>query len=88
MFEISVTLSLFLPKVPIAIPFDKYFVWPPPFGHPLFSLFPVLAPAVLKFYDALSGFSCPPSYVMGPKAAMNAFPQLAHRKIRLETLSL
>ena len=68
--------------VPIAIPFDRYLVWPPPFGHPLFSVFPLLAPFVLKFYDSLSGFSCPPSYVMGPSQAANKFPQLAHRKLK------
>lgn len=68
--------------VPIAIPFDKYFVWPPPFGHPLFSLFPVLAPFVLKFYDSLSNFSCPPSYIMGPRKAADQFPQLSHRNLK------
>ncbi|GMH60117.1 hypothetical protein TrST_g8364 [Triparma strigata] len=68
--------------IPIAIPFDKYIVWPPPFGHPLFALFPLLAPFVLKFYDSLSQFSCPPSYVMGPQQAKEKFPQLSHRKLK------
>ena len=34
-------------------------------GHPLYSLFPILAPLVFKFYHALLEFRCPPSYVMG-----------------------
>ncbi|GMI22701.1 hypothetical protein TeGR_g3238, partial [Tetraparma gracilis] len=68
--------------VPIAIPFDKYIVWPPPFGHPLFALFPVLAPFVLKFYDSLSSFSCPPSYTMGPTLAKEKFPQLGHKALK------
>lgn len=62
--------------IPIAIPFDRYVVWPPPFGHPLFAFFPILAPFVLRFYDSLSSFTCPPSYVMGAKQAMEKFPQV------------
>lgn len=48
--------------VPIVCPFTEWNIWPPPFGHWLFSFFPVLAPAVFKFYDGLSQFTCPPSY--------------------------
>lgn len=72
--------------VPIAIPFDRFVVTPAPFGHPLFALFPILAPFVLKFYDSLSGFSCPPSYVMGPKLASQTFPQLGHRKMKFASV--
>ena len=61
---------------------SRYVVWPPPFGHPLFALFPVLAPFVLKFYDSLSAFSCPPSYTMGPKLAKEKFPQLGHKDLK------
>ena len=68
--------------VPIAIPFSSWHVSPPPFGHPLFGLFPILAPIVLKFYDSLSGFTCPPSYVMSQTVARNKFPQLANRDIK------
>lgn len=67
--------------VPIAVPFDRWHVSPPPFGHWLFGFFPILAPAVFKFYDGMSGFSCPPSYVMGRKKSRDAFPQLNDRDI-------
>jgi len=63
--------------IPIALPFTSLKVDPPPFGHPLFGFFPVLAPLVFKVYDAMSSFSCPPSYVMGPRAAREKFPQLS-----------
>ena len=63
--------------VPIALPFSDWVVKPAPFGHPLFSLFPFLSPLVFKGYDAMSRFSCPPSFVMGAKAARSKFPQLS-----------
>lgn len=68
--------------LPICIPFDRWYVSPPPFGHPLFGFFPILAPFVLKIYDSLSGFTCPSSYVMGKKSALTAFPQLSDRKLK------
>lgn len=68
--------------VPIAIPFSEWHVSPAPFGHPIFGFFPVLAPFVLKIYDSMSGFTCPPSYVMGREKAKEIFPQLADRLIK------
>ena len=68
--------------VPIAIPFSSWHVSPPPFGHMLFGFFPILAPLVLKFYDGLSGFTCPPSYIMNPTTAQSNFPQMAHRDLK------
>ena len=68
--------------VPIAMPFTSYVVWPPPFGHPLFALFPLLSPFVLKFYDSMSSFQCPPSYCMGPARAKATFPQLSDRSLK------
>ena len=68
--------------VPIAIPFDRWHVSPPPFDHWLYGFFPVLAPAVLKFYDALSFFQCPPSYIMTARTAETTFPQLDCKNIR------
>jgi glycerol-3-phosphate dehydrogenase len=47
-----------------------------PLNQWLFCLFPIVAPVVMKFYDALSGFSCPPSYILTAKTARTAFPQL------------
>jgi glycerol-3-phosphate dehydrogenase len=37
---------------------------------------------VLPQYDALSGFSCPPSHIMTPKRARRKFPQLANGDIK------
>ena len=60
----------------------KWIVWPPPFGHWLFSLFPVLAPAVFKFYDGMSGFACPPSYSIGKNKAGKLFPQINDKDLK------
>ncbi|KAL3809231.1 hypothetical protein ACHAXA_005279 [Cyclostephanos tholiformis] len=68
--------------IPIVCPFTEWHIWPPPFGHWLFSFFPILAPAVFKFYDGLSGFTCPPSYVMGPSSSRIKFPQLNEKDIK------
>jgi len=62
--------------VPIAIPFTSWISWPAPFGHPIFASAPMLMPAVMKFYDGMSGFTCPPSHIMGTKRAIRKFPQL------------
>jgi hypothetical protein len=68
--------------IPIAIPFTTWHVSPPPFDHGLFGFFPVLAPAVLKFYDSLSFFQCPPSYIMTKSRAREVFPQLKDSDIK------
>jgi len=68
--------------MPIVCPFTEWHIWPPPFGHWLFSFFPVLAPAVFKFYDGLSQFTCPPSFIMGPKETAAKFPQLNEKEIK------
>lgn len=62
--------------VPIAVPLKEWVQWPPPFGHPLFASVPLVFPAILKFYDSLSGFSCPPSHLMSKSRAKRKFPQL------------
>jgi len=62
--------------LPIAVPFNEWIVTPPPLGHPFYSLFPFLAPIVFKMYDALSLFSCPPSYIMTKEETLKRFPQL------------
>ena len=62
--------------MPIAVPIDRWFIYPAPMSHPLFSLCPLVLPLVMKFYDALSGFTCPPSYVMLPTDVRRRFPQL------------
>ena len=62
--------------VPIAIPFNSWLTTPPPFKHPIFVTTPLVAPAVMKLYDSMSGFTCPPSHVMGKRRAHRKFPQL------------
>ena len=43
--------------MPIAVPMDRWFYWPPPMGHPLFGLCAPLLPMVMKFYDGMSKFT-------------------------------
>ena len=62
--------------VPIAVPVDRWLAFPPPMGHPIFSLAPMLLPLVFRFYDSLSWFTCPPSHVMSRARARRKFPQL------------
>lgn len=62
--------------VPIAVPMKSWVQWPPPFGHPLFAIAPAVFPGVMKFYDSLSGFTCPPSHLMMKSRAKRKFPQL------------
>ncbi len=68
--------------IPIAIPFTSWHVSPPPFGHALYGYFPILAPVVLKFYDSLSGFTCPRSYILRREACRSVFPQLDCEKLK------
>jgi glycerol-3-phosphate dehydrogenase len=66
--------------IPLAVPFTSWYAVDEqgrfPLGHWLFAYFPVLAPMVMKFYDALSGFSCPSSYILTASRAQQSFPQL------------
>ena len=68
--------------LPIAVPFTSWYMDPPPLNFPLFSIFPLLAPLVFKVYDGLSGFTCPPSYIMFPKTVSKVFPQLDETKLK------
>ena len=60
----------------IAVPIDRWVIWPAPMGHPLFALIPLVLPAVMKLYDSLSRFTCPPSYIMSRRQAQEKFPML------------
>jgi FAD dependent oxidoreductase len=62
--------------VPIAVPIKEWISWPAPFGHPVFASAPLTLPAVFKFYDSMSGFTCPPSHIMRVSRAQRKFPQL------------
>lgn len=71
--------------MPIAVPFTSY-IWakrrenqPPPFGNTLFQLFPCLAPIVFTFYDGMSRFTCPSSYILGSTKASSVFPELKYK---------
>ena len=68
--------------VPICMPFTEWHISPPPFKHPLFGFFPILAPPVLKIYDALSFFKCPPSFIMSSSKAKEVFPQLSTKDLK------
>ena len=63
--------------VPIAVPMDRWLLWPPPFNYPPALLGPFgLFYAFFKFYDALSGFQVPPSHIMTKERTLRKFPQL------------
>jgi len=64
--------------VPIAIPFDRWISNPPPFGHPIFGLAPVVMPLVMKVYDGMGNFCSPPSHIMTKARALRKFPQLTN----------
>jgi len=62
--------------VPQAVPFSDWLMWPPPFGHPFFSILPVIALPSFLFYDGLAGFNSPSAYAMGPRKCKEYFPQI------------
>lgn len=68
--------------MPIVVPFTSWYLNPPPLGHPLFSVFPIVSPVVFKVYDALSCFSCPHSYVLTKSKAAEVFPQLRREDLK------
>lgn len=66
--------------LPIAVPLDRWFLWPPPFMYPLaslgsFGLFSIF----FKFYDMLGEFTSPPSHIMSKARTLRKFPQLHDR---------
>lgn len=66
--------------LPIAVPMDRWLLWPPPFGYPPAALGPLgLFFLFFKFYDALCGFQVPPSHVMSRSRTRRKFPQLSDR---------
>jgi len=64
--------------VPIAVPLTTWLIWPPPFDYPLAALGPATGMFIFffKFYDALSKFTAPSSFVMSSKGAQVEFPQM------------
>jgi len=68
--------------IPIAVPLDKWIIWPAPFDYPLAALGPLtgMFVAFFKFYDALSMWTAPGSFVMSSSRAVQEFPQMdGHR---------
>jgi glycerol-3-phosphate dehydrogenase len=66
--------------LPIAVPLDRWIIWPPPFEYPPAMIGPLgIFPLFFKFYDFLGGFCSPSSYVMSSSRAKEEFPQLAAR---------
>eukprot|EP00656_Telonema_subtile_P020946 TRINITY_DN2199_c0_g2_i4.p1 TRINITY_DN2199_c0_g2~~TRINITY_DN2199_c0_g2_i4.p1 ORF type:complete len:599 (-),score=156.63 TRINITY_DN2199_c0_g2_i4:261-2057(-) len=61
----------------VGVPINRWVLWPPPFDYPPAVFGPMgLFSAFFKFYDAMSGFSCPSSHIVSPKRAHRIFPQL------------
>lgn len=69
--------------MPITVPLTSWILSPPPFQYPLASLGPLgLFPIFFKFYDALSGFKVPPSYLLFKNKLSQVFPQLIVDQIK------
>jgi len=70
--------------IPIAVPLDKWIIWPPPFDYPPAALGPCTGMFVFffKFYDFLGNFVAPPSYVMSSARARAEFPQMDGKRMK------
>lgn len=70
--------------VPIAVPLDKWIIWPPPFDYPPAALGPCTGMFVFffKFYDLLGLWSAPSSYVMSAARATEEFPQMDGKRMK------
>jgi glycerol-3-phosphate dehydrogenase len=70
--------------VPIAVPLDKWIIWPAPFDYPPAALGPCTGLFVIFFkaYDALGLWSAPSSYVMSSNQARQTFPQMDGKRMK------
>jgi glycerol-3-phosphate dehydrogenase len=70
--------------VPIAVPLDKWIIWPPPFDYPPAALGPCTGMFIFffKFYDALSNWTAPNSFIMSKSTAVQEFPQMDCKKMK------
>eukprot|EP00466_Bigelowiella_natans_P006336 jgi/Bigna1/89985/estExt_fgenesh1_pg.C_590113 len=66
-------------QMPLAVPIDRWFIWPPPMNCPPAAFGPLGVYWIFfKFYDLLAKFSCPPSFAMSKSRLLREFPQLSH----------
>lgn len=74
--------------IPIAVPMDKWILWPPPFDFVPAAVGPATGLFVIffKMYDALGLWSAPSSYVMSPSRAQQEFPQLHAKQLKYVTV--
>lgn len=70
--------------VPIAVPLDKWILWPPPFNYPPAAVGPAtgMFVAFFKFYDALSNWVAPSSFVMTSARTQMEFPQMDAQRMK------
>jgi len=70
--------------VPIAVPLDKWIIWPAPFDYPPAALGPCTGMFIIffKFYDALGFWNAPSSYVMSSARATQEFPQMDGKRMK------
>lgn len=70
--------------VPIAVPLDKWIIWPPPFDYPPAALGPCTGLFVIffKFYDLLGKYVAPSSFVMSSERARADFPQMDGKRMK------
>lgn len=70
--------------VPIAVPLDRWILWPPPFNYPPAAIGPATGLFVLffKFYDALSNWVAPSSFVMTSARTQMEFPQMDAQRMK------
>jgi len=66
--------------IPLVVPIDRWFLWPPPMKCLPAALGPLGVYWIFfKFYDLLAKFSCPSSYYMSKSSVLKNFPQLDKR---------
>lgn len=70
--------------LPIAVPLDKWILWPAPFDYPPAALGPCtgMFVAFFKFYDFLGNFVAPTSYVMSSERVRAEFPQMDGKRMK------
>jgi len=70
--------------IPIAVPLDSWFIWPPPFDYPPAALGTITGLFIVffKFYDALGCWTAPSSYIMTSNRVRQEFPQMDGKRMK------